>query len=84
MLYTGVVRIPMGVIAVYIVLLLIKGEWILGSLDGGLLIWSMYLFAFIAGFSEMFVPNALKQVEAKAAVETPTGQNSPGGANGGG
>ena len=27
----------------------------------------MYLFAFIAGFSEMFVPNALKQVEALAA-----------------
>jgi hypothetical protein len=53
MLYTGFVRITIGVIA------------------ARYMIWTVYLFGFLAGFSEHFVPNALNQAEANAAVRAP-------------
>ncbi len=71
MIYSGAVRVPIGVIAATLTTFLISGGWLLGSIDGQLLVWSLYLFGFIAGFSELFVPNALKQVEASATVSAP-------------
>ena len=66
MLYAGFVRIPIGLIGATVVMLLVGGGWILGSIETDLLTWSVHLFAFIAGFSEMFVQNALKDAEAGA------------------
>jgi hypothetical protein len=69
MLYAGFVRIPIGVIAAAVVILLISGGWILGAVAPDLRPWAFYLFGFLAGFSELFVPNALKQVETGARVD---------------
>ncbi len=63
MIYAGFVRVPIGVIAAGVVIFLISGGWILASISGDYRLPSLYLFGFLAGFSELFVPNALKQVE---------------------
>jgi hypothetical protein len=78
MLYAGFVRVPIGVIAAAVVILLISGGWILSSVAPDYKIWAFYLFGFLAGFSEMFVPNALKQAEATATVQQPGAQDGAG------
>ena len=70
MLYTGFIRIPIGIIAAIVVIVLIEGNWILSALDPGTKTWSLYLFGFLAGFSELFIPNALKQVEGGTSVRS--------------
>jgi hypothetical protein len=72
MIYAGFVRIPIGVIAAGVAILLIRGGWILGSVDDALAHWSMYLFGFLAGFSEYFVPNALKKIGDETEAKAPT------------
>lgn len=71
MVYTGFVRIPIGVIAAGVVIFLISGGWLLASIQPGLMPWTYLLFGFLAGFSELFVPNALRQVEAASTVAAP-------------
>lgn len=71
MIYAGAVRIPVGVIAAAVVILLITGQWLLGGLGDEPRSWSLLLLGFLAGFSEMFVPNALKNVEERATVAPP-------------
>ena len=76
MLYAGAVRVPIGLIGAGVVVLLISGGWLLGSIRAEYLPASYLLFGFLAGFSELFVPNTLKQVEATTKVQAPT---NPGG-----
>ncbi|MEL6207094.1 MAG: hypothetical protein AAFR47_17520, partial [Pseudomonadota bacterium] len=71
MLYAGAVRVPIGVIAAAVVILLISGGWLMGSIRSEDLPWTYLLFGFLAGFSELFVPNALKQVEGASSAELP-------------
>jgi hypothetical protein len=71
MLYAGFVRVPIGVIAASVVILLISGGWILGAIESEYQTWTVYLFGFLAGFSELFVPNALKQAESMTQVNNP-------------
>lgn len=71
MVYAGFVRVPIGVIAAGVVILLISGGWILASISDEYRLPSIYLFGFLAGFSELFVPNALKQAEGAASVKSP-------------
>lgn len=73
MLYSGAVRVPIGVIAALVAVILISGEWLMSALKADALPEAYLLFGFIAGFSEMFVPNALKQVESSANVSPPEG-----------
>lgn len=73
MIYTGFVRIPIGVLGAVVAVMLIKGGWILGTVRDDYLMWTVLLFGFLAGFSEFFVPNALKQVEASTTVSAPPG-----------
>lgn len=75
MLYAGAVRVPIGVIAAAVTVLLISGEWMLGSLDNEVRPWSYLLFGFLAGFSEFFVPNALKQIENGTQITVPSWQD---------
>lgn len=70
MLYAGFNRTLIGVIAAGIVFLLISGGWILAGIDPQYRAWSIYLFALLAGFSELLVPNALARVEGTAAVNS--------------
>lgn len=70
MVYTGFIRIPIGVIAAGVAIFLISGDWLLASIDDALMPWTFLLFGFLAGFSELFVPNALRQVEAASTVAT--------------
>jgi len=63
MIYTGFVRVPVGLIAAGVVIILVLGDWILGNLAVENQLYSLYLFGFIAGFSEQFVPMALKSIE---------------------
>lgn len=72
MIYTGFVRIPIGVLAAIVAVMLIKGGWILGMVQADYMVWTVLLFGFLAGFSEFFVPNALKQVEASTTVKAPS------------
>ncbi|WP_419739394.1 hypothetical protein [Ruegeria sp.] len=72
MVYTGFIRIPIGVIAAGVAIFLISGDWLLASIEPALKPWTYLLFGFIAGFSELFVPNALKQVEVASSVATPS------------
>ena len=74
MVYTGIIRIPIGVIAAGVAIFLISGDWLLASIDDTLMPWTFLLFGFLAGFSELFVPNALRQVEAASTVAAPTTQ----------
>lgn len=71
MIYAGFVRVPIGVIAAGVVIFLISGGWILASISDAYRLPSLYLFGFLAGFSELFVPNALKQVETGAKAQPP-------------
>lgn len=71
MLYAGFVRIPIGVIAAGVVTLLISSGWMLTAIDPASRAASLHLFGFLAGFSEFFVPNALKRVEGEATVGAP-------------
>ena len=71
MVYTGFVRIPIGVLGAVVAIMLIKGGWILGTVRDDYMMWTVLLFGFLAGFSEFFVPNALKQVEASTTVSAP-------------
>jgi hypothetical protein len=71
MLYAGFVRIPIGVISAVVAVMLIKGGWVLATIQSSYMVWTVYLFGFLAGFSELFVPNALKQVETSASVRAP-------------
>jgi hypothetical protein len=71
MFYAGFVRVPIGVIAAAVVIMLISGQWILGSIDEDVRPWSYYLFGFLAGFSELFVPNFLKDVERTTTTKRP-------------
>ncbi len=79
MVYTGFVRIPIGVIAAGVAIFLISGDWLLASIEPAVLPWTYLLFGFLAGFSELFVPNALRQVEGAATVAVPAnGAQTPG------
>jgi hypothetical protein len=71
MFYAGFIRIMIGVIAAGVLLLLILGGWVLASIDPDYRFWSIYLLGFLAGFSELLVPNALKRVEETTAVNSP-------------
>ncbi len=71
MVYTGFVRIPIGVIAAGVAIFLISGGWLLAAIQSELLPWTYLLFGFLAGFSELFVPNALRQVEAASSIAAP-------------
>jgi hypothetical protein len=71
MFYAGSVRIPVGVIAAAAVTWLVEGGWILNAVKPEYLAASVLLFGFLAGFSERFVPNALKQVEEQAHAKMP-------------
>lgn len=71
MLYSGFVRVTIGVIAAAVAIMLIKGGWILAAIEPSYMIWTVYLFGFLAGFSEAFVPNALNRVESSSNVQTP-------------
>lgn len=71
MLYAGFVRIPVGMIAAGAVVLLLMGGWVLAGLEEGARAWSLLLLAFLAGFSEMFVPNALKEAEGQTPARAP-------------
>ncbi len=71
MVYTGFVRVPIGVLAATVAVMLIKGGWILATVQPQYMVWTMFLFGFLAGFSEAFVPNALKQVEGSTTAKTP-------------
>ena len=72
MYYTGFVRVTIGVIAAAVVVMLINGGWILSSIEPSYMLWTLYLFGFLAGFSEQFVPNALNQVDAGTSTRAPT------------
>lgn len=72
MLYTGFVRIPIGVIAAGVIIFLMSGGWLLASIEPTRLSWTYLLLGFLAGFSELFVPNALRQVEAASTVAVPS------------
>ena len=78
MLYAGFVRVPIGVIAAAVVILMISGGWILAAVDAEYQLWAVYLFGFLAGFSELFVPNALKKVESTTDTKTPAAAAEPG------
>ena len=71
MLYAGFVRIPVGMIAAGAVVLLLMGGWVLSGLEDGARAWSLLLLAFLAGFSEMFVPNVLKEAEGQTPARAP-------------
>lgn len=71
MVYSGIIRIPIGVIAAGVTIFLISGGWLLASIEPSYLPWTYLLFGFLAGFSELFVPNALRQVEGATAVADP-------------
>lgn len=71
MLYAGFVRILIGLIGAGVVFLLIFGGWILTAVSDDYRLWTYALFAFIAGFSEFFVPNALKRAEETVVVKAP-------------
>lgn len=71
MLYAGFVRILIGVIGAGVVFLLIFGGWMLTAVSEDYQLWSYSLFAFLAGFSELLVPNALKRAEETVVVKAP-------------
>lgn len=71
MFYSGFSRVLIGVIAAAVVILLIRGDWVLGGLRPDIMPATYYLFGFLAGFSEMFIPNALKQLGSSTPVLTP-------------
>ncbi|MGM0583621.1 MAG: hypothetical protein ACQEUZ_03090 [Pseudomonadota bacterium] len=71
--YSGVARIAIGAIAAMVVLWLLKGGWILASLDPHYMSTAALLLGFIAGFAERFVPNALKTIESQTSVAPPGG-----------
>ncbi|MEL7183234.1 MAG: hypothetical protein AAGK57_06270, partial [Pseudomonadota bacterium] len=77
MFYTGSTRILIGVIAAGVAVLLLLGEWLLASIQPAALPWTYLLLGFIAGFSELFVPNALRQVEAASTVAQPRPSGRP-------
>ena len=58
-------------LAAIVAVMLIKGGWILATVQSQYMMWTVLLFGFLAGFSEFFVPNALKQVEAAAPAKAP-------------
>jgi hypothetical protein len=66
MIYAGLVRVPVGVIAAAMVVLLAQAGWLPFAEDGVMGASAAYLLGFLAGFSEMLVPNALKQKAASA------------------
>jgi hypothetical protein len=62
MLYAGFVRIPIGLIAAAVVMLMIGGGWFLSTeTQTAETVHMALLAAFAAGFSESFVPNALNR-----------------------
>jgi hypothetical protein len=61
MIYAGLVRVPVGVIAAAMVVLLAQAGWLPFAQNGVLGASGAYLLGFLAGFSEMLVSNALKQ-----------------------
>ncbi|MER2507191.1 MAG: hypothetical protein ABTQ27_00345 [Amaricoccus sp.] len=71
MLYSGAARILLGLIASTVASLLIFAGWLLSGVSDTMLPYNFYLFAFIAGFSEYFIPNALKMTEAGAPIKAP-------------
>lgn len=71
--YSGVARIAIGAIAAMVTLWLLKGGWILASLDPFYMPSAALLLGFIAGFAERFVPNALKSIEGQTSVAPPGG-----------
>ena len=73
LIYAGAIRIPVGVIAAAVIILLTEGKWVLGGLDEASKSGSLLLLGFVAGFSEMYVPNALKNVESTSSVSRPSG-----------
>ncbi len=81
MIYAGAIRIPVGVIAAAVVILLITGDWVLSGLGDVSKSWSLLLLGFLAGFSEMFVPNALKDMEKQSTITKP-GDGATAGTNG--
>ena len=71
MLFSGYSRIVIGMIGSIVVLLLLNGHWVLESMKPETKLWNYYLLAFIAGFSEWFVPNLLRGVESGLAARDP-------------
>jgi len=71
MLFTGFIRIPIGVVAAAVTFALVQGEWLLGGLTPTSKLYGIYVLAFLSGFSETFVPNALKKVETDTAPQHP-------------
>ncbi len=79
MIYAGFIRILIGVIGAGVVFLLILGGWMLTAIDAKYQLWSYALFAFLAGFSELLVPNALKRAEESSSVTVPAAATRPAG-----
>ncbi|SFI05093.1 hypothetical protein [Albimonas pacifica] len=71
MVVLGASRIATGAIAAGVAVLLIQGGWIMAGVDAAHAGTTLLLFAFLAGFSEMFIPNALKETEGKSAAAPP-------------
>ena len=69
MIYTGFVRVPVGIIAAGVSILLVSGDWILGGLDDTSRYYSVYLLGFVAGFAEQFVPNVLGRIESTSRAD---------------
>jgi hypothetical protein len=69
MMYAGMIRVPIGIMAASIVILLVEGGW--SPLELGGSVWLYCLLGFLAGFSELFVPNMLKQIETRSQEKTP-------------
>lgn len=71
MLYAGTVRIAIGLIAALVMILLFLGQFF--PIDQAQQVWSLYLFGFMAGFSEMLIPNALKDTSPGFAAPKAAG-----------
>lgn len=66
MIYVGLVRIPVGLIAAAVIVVLAQSGWMPGPAATDLDPGSLHLLGFAAGFSERLAPNILKQREAQA------------------
>jgi hypothetical protein len=71
MIYAGIIRVPIGILAASVVILTVEGGWFPTAADQAINPWLFCLLGFIAGFSELFVPNMLKQMETRAHPKPP-------------
>jgi hypothetical protein len=70
MIYAGVIRVPIGIIAASVVILLVEGDWFPLNVGKPINPWLYCLLGFVAGFSETFVPNMFKQIEARTHAKS--------------